>query len=203
MIVGSWPGHFNLSIYETIMEFYLTARRPSSPPLMSSRGSFARGGRLRPIYRLVLLHRRMSHGAESTTFTAHDYQNQRPGRFSKVSFRHSERIWDGDANVGPGHHNPIPGPRRCGTVFLGLGKTGPGRLAFWRALPRPLPPSLPDKTLRFSSAPAPCLALCGGGGHGVSRVPPVLMGHMVLVQCSTRARPLAWELAVDRQSNRG
>lgn len=48
-MAGSWPGHFNLSIYEIIMEFYLTARRPGSPPLMSLRSNFAPGDQLLPI----------------------------------------------------------------------------------------------------------------------------------------------------------
>lgn len=37
------------SIYETIMELYLTAQRPSSPSLMSLRSNFAPGNRLHPL----------------------------------------------------------------------------------------------------------------------------------------------------------
>lgn len=49
MITSSWPGHFNLSIYETIMELCLTAQRPGSPSLMSLRSNFAPGNRLHPL----------------------------------------------------------------------------------------------------------------------------------------------------------
>lgn len=112
---------------------------------------------------------------------------------------------------------PSPRSRQRDTMFLGLGGTGPGRLAFWRALLRPLAPSqtrpLPSPPgavqerrvfVQTPGSPSPMSGPAWGGGvTGSVGSRPVLVGHMVLVQCSTRARPLAWELAVDRQSNRG
>lgn len=100
MITSSWPGHFNLSVAETIMELCLTAQRPGFPSLMSLRSNFAPTQSAPSHYCLVLHHRWMNYRLRQQ----HDLSPRIVIKtvLSMVIFKVVQRsgwTWNGDANV--------------------------------------------------------------------------------------------------------